>query len=338
MTKEHKDIMATLVKLFKDNFKIQEQDSVPAAQRLFNLNSSTPRLIIKPSILKGSFLDPPVVEGELASTGTWPPATRFPRGIIPYKPGFKLKPPGRPLDIFIEDPNLRKLLEVPKISEANLDTTVCHTTQAIKVSGTPFPTTDAFQRASLFDVLYSEELVNSALRFIPVLKTNLVKQFGDFNTSSLDFLEKLIGLISLSNQRGIHNQIAAFVANKQGMRNHVLSKLQVPTKTAQMLKNSNFTCEGIFGDLPDYFLSKFATTAGGYLVCKPRHRGASASAVSYGQARGQKRGNYPYQNQSAKRGKPSATQRDFPFALANPKGGGAASRPYKGKGRGQRKN
>ena len=35
MTKEHKDIMATIVKLFKDNFKIQEQDSVPAEQSLF---------------------------------------------------------------------------------------------------------------------------------------------------------------------------------------------------------------------------------------------------------------------------------------------------------------
>ena len=144
-----------------------------------------------------------------------------------------------------------------------------HTSQAIKLSGTSFPTTDFFQRANLFDGLYTEELINSALGFIPVLKENLLAKFGDFITSSLDLLEKLFALTSLSNQRGVHNQIAAFVSNKTGMRNHGLSKLQVPSKTAQMLKNSNFTCEGTFGDLPEAFLSKFTTLAGGTLICKP---------------------------------------------------------------------
>ena len=191
-----------------------------------------------------------------------------------------MKPPGRPFDIFIE--------EAPKISEANLDATVFHSSQAIKSSGTSFPTTDFFQRANLFDGLYTEELINSALAFFPVLKENLSSKFSDFNTSSLDFLEKLIALTSLSNQRGVHNQIAAFVSNKTGMRNHVRSKLLVPSKNAQMLKNSNFTCEGVFGDLPEAFLSKFTTLAGGTLICKPKYRGASTSAASYGQARGQK--------------------------------------------------
>ena len=147
-----------------------------------------------------------------------------------------------------------------------MDATVFYTNQAIKLSGTSFPTTDCFQRANLFDGLYTEELINSALAFIQVLKENLSAKFGNFNTSSLDFLEKLIALTSLSNQRGIHNQIAAFVSNKTGMRNHVLSKLQVPSKTAQMLRNSNFTCEGVLGDLPKFFLLNFSTLAGGSLV------------------------------------------------------------------------
>ena len=172
-------------------------------------------------------MDPPVWPGEASTTGSWPASTRFPRGVIPFKTGFSLKPPGRPFDIFIEDENLRLLLEAPKISEANLDATVFYTSHAIKLSRTSFPNTDYFQRASLFDGFYSEELINSALAFMPVLKEQLQAAFGNFNavfnSESIDFLEKLIALISLSNQRGIHNLIAAFVSNKTGMRNHVLS-------------------------------------------------------------------------------------------------------------------
>ena len=107
--------MATLVQMFRDKFLLKEQDVISAAQKLFNINSSTPLLKLNPFIIKGSFLDPPVIEGELSSTGTWPSSTRFPKGPNPYKAGFQLKPPGRPLDIFIEDPNLKKLLEAPKM-------------------------------------------------------------------------------------------------------------------------------------------------------------------------------------------------------------------------------
>ena len=187
-----------------------------------------------------------------------------------------------------------------------------HTSQAIKLSRTSFPTTDFFQRANLFNGLYTEELINSALAFFPVLKENLSSKFSDFNTSSLDFLEKLIALTSLSNQRGVHNQIAAFVSNKTGMRNHVRSKLLVPSKNAQMLKNSNFTCEGVFGDLPEAFLSKFTTLAGGTLICKPKYRGASTSAASYGQARGQKEV-VPLTNNPLSEGKLLDNSENFPL-------------------------
>ena len=195
-----------------------------------------------------------------------------------------------------------------------------HSSQAIKSSGTSIPTTDFFQRANLFDGLYTEELINSALAFFPVLKSNLSSKFSDFNTSSLDFLEKLIALTSLSNQRGVHNQIAAFVSNKIGMRNHVLSKLQVPSKTAQMLRHSNFTCEGTFGDLPEAFLSKFSTMAGGSLVCKPKYRGASTSAASYGQARGQKEV-VPLTNNPLSEGKLLDNSEIFPLPSRTPRMG-----------------
>ena len=175
---------------------------------------------------------------------------------------------------------------------------------------------------------------------MPRLKEELISTFGNFNTESMDFLEKLLALISFSNQRGVHNQIAAFVSNKSGMRNHVLSKLQVPPKTAQMLKNSTFTCEGVFGELPQAFLSKFSSVTGTALVCRPKSKSVSSAAVSSGHGRGQKRGGTLY-NQPAKRGKSTGAynqQGVFPLALTTHRGGGATSKSFRGKGRGRGKN
>ena len=127
---------------------------------------------------------------------------------------------------------MRALLTAPKISEANLDATISFSSQSIKLSGTSFPNTDFFQRMALLDGLYTEDLLSCALQFMPRLREEMLSTFGDFNTESMDFLEKLLGLISFSNQRGVHNNVAAFVSNKAGMRSHVLSRLQVPQVTA----------------------------------------------------------------------------------------------------------
>ena len=342
-SKKHRDIMGILNLLFADRFKLEDQEFIPEAQRLFNYGSSTPCYVLKPIILRGSFLDPPVWPGEASNTGSWPRATRFPRNVIPYKTGFSLKPPGRPIDIYIEDDNLRALLTAPKISEANLDATISFSSQSIKLSGTSFPNTDFFQRMALLDGLYTEDLLSCALQFMPRLREEMLSTFGDFNTESMDFLEKLLGLISFSNQRGVHNNVAAFVSNKAGMRSHVLSRFQVPQVTAQMLKNSTFTCEGVFGELPQAFLNKFSSVTGSALVCRPKSKNVS-SAVSSGQGRGQKRGGNQYgnqYNQSAKKGKASGAynqQGVFPLALTTHRGGGATSKSFRGKGTGRGKN
>ena len=45
-----------------------------------------------------------------------------------------------------------------------------NTSQAIKLSGTSFHSTDPFKRANLFDGLYTEKLINSALGFLSVVR------------------------------------------------------------------------------------------------------------------------------------------------------------------------
>ena len=181
-------------------------------------------------------MDTPLWPNEAANTGIWPLHTRFPRGVLPYKTGFTLKPPGRPFDIVIKDDNLRALLMAPKINEANLDATIYYSSQSIKLSGFQFVNTDYFQRQGLLDGLYTEDLISCAMQFIPRVGEELTQMYGEFTTDALDFLEKLMRLLSFSNQRAAHNNIAAFVANKLGIRAHVMSKLQVPPKTAQMLR------------------------------------------------------------------------------------------------------
>ena len=140
----------------------------------------------------------------------------------------------------------------------------------VKLAGTAFTNVDYFMRNSLFDSLYTEELLGCALGFIPLLNAELRGKFPDLDNSALEFLEKLLCLVSLSNQRSYHGQIASIVDNKAGMRNHVLNKFQVPAVTSKTLKGTDFACEGVFGDLPESFLTKFSSVTGNNLICRQK--------------------------------------------------------------------
>ena len=59
-------------------------------------------------------------------------------------------------------------------------------------------------RKSLYDSLYSEELLGCALGFIPMLNEELRVKYLDIDNSALDFLEKLLCMVSMSNQRSYH--------------------------------------------------------------------------------------------------------------------------------------
>ena len=86
------------------------------------------------------------------------------------------------------------------------------------LAGMSFVNVDYFMRKSLFDAFCSEELLGCALGFIPMLKSQLQVDHPDMDKSALDFFQKLLSMISLSNQRSYHGQIASIVANKSGMR------------------------------------------------------------------------------------------------------------------------
>ena len=329
MTREHREMMDWLCHMFSDRFEVNDTASIPAAQKMFSISNSTP-LKLNP-LIEGSWLDPPRIEGDVA--GSWPSKTKFPKGVSPYRKAFPFKPPARPTDVSIICPTLRKLLEAPKISEAYLDPTVFRSSNPVKLVGTSFPTTDSFQRSGLYDGLYTEEMLNFALSFIPMLKQELASSFSDIDLSAFKFLEKLLALTSLSNQRSYHNQIAALVSNKSGMRAHVLSRFQVPPVTAQILKGSDFAGEGVFGDLPESFLARFSTASGKDLVCTPRFRGASGLPPGLG---AQKR-TMAQQGGYNKKKKAYVPPRDFHGASGYSRGGGPSPRGARGRGRAQKR-
>ena len=81
MTKEHRELMRHLQYMFPERFLNSNAESIPAAQKLFQINTSTPLLKLNPT-LTGSWLDPP--KSEDSATGCWPKDTKFPKGSIPY--------------------------------------------------------------------------------------------------------------------------------------------------------------------------------------------------------------------------------------------------------------
>ena len=85
-------------------------------------------------------------------------------------------------------------------------------------------------------------------------------------------------MISLSNQRTFHGLTAAIVANKSGLRNHVLNKFQVPASMAEVLRGTDFASEGVFGELPKWFLEKFSSANRNNLTCRPKPTAKSSSS------------------------------------------------------------
>ena len=81
-----------------------------------------------------------------------------------------------------------------------------------------------------------------------MLKAQLQADYPGMDKYSLDFLLKLLSLISLSNQKSFHGQIAAFVANKSGLRKFVLSKFQVPATTVKVLRGTDLATERVWGN------------------------------------------------------------------------------------------
>ena len=126
------------------------------------------------------------------------------------------------------------------------------------------------------------------MQFIPKFRQEMEDHYDHFTSGAVDFLQDILGLIAFSNQRTIHNNVAALIANRTGMREKVLSRFDLPPKTRQM-KSSAFTSVGVFGELPQAFLDKFTGATSQQLVARDRKKNNTG-----GKGRGKR--SYDYNN------------------------------------------
>ena len=142
----HGRVMEKIYNMFPDKFQVDDNKWLTEAHKLFGFKSSTPRFIIDPVLFHGSYLDTPVWLNEEPNTGIFPFSTRFPRGIIPYRHGYRMKPPGRPFDIVFKDPIIKTFLGAPKLGVVTLDDAVFHTRQVVKLTSDLSASCDLYMR------------------------------------------------------------------------------------------------------------------------------------------------------------------------------------------------
>ena len=89
----HRRAMDKIFNWFPHKFQVDDDKWLSEAHIHFGYKSSTPRFIINPVFFNGSYLDTPVWPNEELNTGIFPFSTRFPRGPIPPRHGYCMKPP-----------------------------------------------------------------------------------------------------------------------------------------------------------------------------------------------------------------------------------------------------
>ena len=219
-----------------------------------------------------------------------------------------------------------------------LDLSVFNSKQDMKLTSDLSACSDFYMRQALTDACYTDQMLTTALQYMPKFRYEMEENFGELVSPAVDFMKDLWALTQFSNQRCIHYLTAALTANKAGLRRKVLNKFTVHPKTRQMLTYSAFTSESVFGHLPAQFLTVLRAPQQAHMMAKDkplpnagrgRGRGQKrTSVVNFPGAKKSKLGeNYVYPNSSV-----------FYGPASNPKGGGAGRGRGKSGGRGRAKN
>ena len=113
----------------------------------------------------------------------------------------------------------------------------------------------------------------------------------------------------------------------------------IPAVKAKTLKGTDFAYEGVFGDLPESFLTKFSSVVGNDLTCRQKSTYSNKSYSSDSSSRGKRSSPAASQqyNMKQKTGV-NSNQGVFSWATNNPRGGGFPSGKTRGKGTGQKQN
>ena len=344
--KHNKDVLSYLSSVMPNKFS--DKTSVIKFSQAHNkmaLNRGSKKLLVNP-ILDQTWFDPNHCVNRSDKTKIWKPKTEFPKVGSPYAPGCTNKPGSRPKDIYVVNDNLRELLNAKKIGEVNLDPKIFPMRKNdCNITNHPFTTVDALIRAALYDSYVTDEFINILMDLIDGIIDSYASSVPNLDLGPLNFVIKVLSSTSFSNQRSIANISAAFVSNKLALRNYVLNRFFIPPYTAEILKNSNFACEGVFGEFPESFKQCMESYVGPKLAAKSKNSGQFSqtsssfipSSSGYKRPAPSSRGNYNNNFKNNNYNNNNKKQRSFQNNKDTQNSQnfrGRGSRPARGRGRG----
>ena len=224
-------------------------------------------------------------------------------------PDYLLKAPPRAPFSFIEDPNLKLLLEAPIFKSIDLDHSAFESS-ACDVTNSTFTNLDSLLRSSLLDNFTLDEYLKLIMELIPKVNEEHTESNGE-PLNTLELLMRVVVLAAESNQRSGQAQTATFIANKVALRDYVFNKFVTHPVSKNILRGSNFLSDKLFGNLPESYKTSLKQASGNQLRCRSKNYNyvSPQSAVTPSPttpsnfASADKRPAYYLQTNTAKRGR-----------------------------------
>ena len=299
---------ARLAEVFPEEFHIKEKQ-LPYYESSAD-SSPHPLLHVDPDLAHTWFIPPPKAPD---TVGYWTSAAKLPpnkKSLSP--PSSEVKQLPRPPVFYVPDGDLRKLFESPVKEKVYLDMNVFDTA-AVSVKTSPHALLDAHLRASLFE----RHATDAYMRLLVALSDCAAGVSTTVSPSeALSLLPELARQAALANARLGQSLTAAFVGNTVALRDHVLEKFVVPTRTGETLRGGCFTTERLFGHLPESFASLLDASHGGSFRCKLKSSSSSSQYFRPSAATTSR----PAKRPGSSRGLPYAERASVPVAA--PKGRG----------------
>ena len=99
-------------------------------------------------------------------------------------------------------------------------------------------------------------------KFIMSVKNEVSKWADPENIDTIELKQKYkiivesLKLASISSLRAKQFTSAAFTSNKMGLRQKILDKCNGPSYSKELLKRTSLASSGLFGAVPEYFITK----------------------------------------------------------------------------------
>ena len=272
---KHKMILALharLAAVFPEAFHVKE--TLLPYYELSADSNPCPLLRVDPDLSHTWFIPPP---GPRDTFGYWTSAAKLPPNKKSLSPPYsEIKQLPRPPVFHVPDSDLKKLFESPVKEKVYLDVNVFDSA-SVNVKTSPHALIDAHLRASLFE----RHTTDAYMRMLVTLSDCAAgASLAVGPSEALSLLPELARQAALANARLGQSLTAAYVGNTVALRDHVLDKFVVPTRTGETLRGGGFNTERLFGPLPESFATLLDAHHGSGLRCKLKPASSSTSSVA----------------------------------------------------------